>query len=257
MRAKSFKVFVRVLVFGLMLGASSTAYADAFSLTSFSITNLQFTASAGTAQFTLTGSMARAEATNLVQTQNIISNSFPIAQASAVVNGASASATANATTHSVSTDSTASIGGCTCTAGSFGFATLTGTLILSGVEGDVDVNISFLQTLLREVKTDQSGVFAESGTFFDILLNGTPIFSVQVEALNPTGPNGFAQVSGADQISRTIRLQGGTENTIFVRISSTSLVMNEVPEPTTVALLVTGLGFMTGVLKKRRKKADE
>lgn len=257
MRRKSIKVFVRVLVFGLVLGASSTAYADAFSLTSFSITNLQFTASSGTAQFTLTGAMARAEATNLVQTQNIISNSFPIAQASAVVNGASASGTANAATHSVSGDSTASIAGCSCTAGSFALTILTGTLVLSGAEGDVDVNITALRTLLREVQTDQFGVHAESETLFDILLNGTPIFSVQVDAMNPTGPNGFARVEVADQISRTIRLQGGTENTILVRLSSSSLVVNEVPEPATVVMLVSGLGFMTGVLKKRRKKTDE
>src|SRR5687767_4826562 len=106
MRGKSIKVFVRVLVFGLLLGASSTAaYADAFSLTSFTVTNLQFTASTGTAQFTLTGAMARTEATNLAQTQSIISTNFPIAQSSAAVNGASASATANAATHSVSGES--------------------------------------------------------------------------------------------------------------------------------------------------------
>ena len=42
MRVKSLKVFTGVLMFGLLLGASSTAYADAFSITSFSFTNLQF-----------------------------------------------------------------------------------------------------------------------------------------------------------------------------------------------------------------------
>lgn len=257
MIGKSFRVFVRVLVFGLLLGTSSTAYADAFSLTSFSITNLQFTTSSGTAQFTLTGSTARAEATNLVQTQNLISNNFPIAQASAVVNGVSASATANAATHSVSADSTASIGGCTCTAGSFGLSILTGTLVLSGAQGPVDVNISALTTLLREVRTDQFGLAAESETLFDILLNGTPIFSVQVEAANFTGPNGSSRVEAAGEIARTIRLQGGSENTILVRLSTSSLVMNQVPEPATVVLLVSGLSFMTGVLKKRRSKADK
>ena len=52
MRFKSLKVFAGVLMLGLLLGASSTAYADAFSLTSFSFNNLQFTASAGTAATT-------------------------------------------------------------------------------------------------------------------------------------------------------------------------------------------------------------
>jgi len=252
MRVKSLKIFAGVLMCGLLLGASSTAYADAFSLTSFSITNLQFTASTGTAQFTLTGATARAVATN-VQTQDIISNNFPIAQASAVVNGATASATANGATHSVSGESTVSIGGCSCTAGSAALATLTGTLFLSGAEGDIDVNLSFLRTLLRQVQTDQFGVLAESGTFFDLFVNGVAVFSVQVEAINPIGPNGFALVELTEQISRTIRLQGGTENTISIRLASTSLAVNEVPEPATVVLLVSGLGFMTGVLKKRRE----
>ena len=72
MRVKSLKVFTGVLMFGLLLGASSTAYADAVALTSFSFTNLQFTVSTGTAQFTVTAVMARADAGNLPQTQNVI-----------------------------------------------------------------------------------------------------------------------------------------------------------------------------------------
>jgi hypothetical protein len=241
-------------MFGLLLGASSTAYADAFSITSFSFTNLQFTPSAGTAQFTVTAVTARAEASNLPLTQNITSNSFPIAQASAVVNGATAAATANATTHSLSADTTVSIGGCSCAAGSFGQATLTGTLVLSGAEGNVDVNISALQTFLWQVQNDEFGQYAESGLNFDLFVNGAPVFSLQVDALHPVGPNGFGTVQGADQISRTIRLQGGTENTIVARLSTTSLGINEVPEPASVVLLVSGLGFMTGVLKKRRDR---
>lgn len=254
MRVKSLKVFTGVLMFGLLLGASSTAYADGFAITSFSFTNLQFTPSSGTAQFTVTAVSARAEASNPPLTQNIISNSFPIAQASAVVNGATAAATANAATHSVSADSTVSIGGCSCAAGSFGLATLTGTLVLSGAEGFVDVNISALQTLLRQVGTDAFGVAAESGTFFDLFVNGSPVFSLQVEALNFVGPNGSALVQGTSQIARTIRLQGGTENTISVRLSTTSLAINEVPEPASVVLLVSGFGFMAGFLKKRRER---
>ena len=254
MRVKSLKVFTGVLMFGLLLGASSTAYADGFAITSFSFTNLQFTPSSGTAQFTVTAVSARAEASNPPLTQNIISNSFPIAQASAVVNGATAAATANAATHSVSADSTVSIGGCSCAAGSFGLATLTGTLVLSGAEGFVDVNISALQTLLRQVGTDAFGVAAESGTFFDLFVNGSPVFSLQVEALNFVGPNGSALVQGTSQIARTIRLQGGTENTISVRLSTTSLAINEVPEPASVVLLVSGFGFMAGVLKKTRAR---
>jgi hypothetical protein len=131
---------------------------------------------------------------------------------------------------------------------------LTGTLVLSGAEGLVDVNISALQTFLWQVQTNEFGKYAESGLNFDFFVNGSPVFSLQIDALHPVGPNGFGTVQGASQISRTITLQGGTENAIFVRLSSSSLAINEVPEPASVVLLISGLGFMTGVLKKRRDR---
>ena len=262
MRSKSLTVLVRVMLFGLLLGASSTAaYADAFSLTSFSFSNLQFTASAGAAQFTVTGVTARADAGFDGGTQiSNTSNSFPIAQANAAVNGITAAATANAATRSVSADTTASLTDCNCAAGSFGQATLTGTLVLSGAEGPVDVTISALQTLLWQVQTDAFGQYAESGFLMDVFVNGSPVFSLQVDALHPlTGPNmGPSSAQGSSQISRMISLQGNSTNTILVRLSSTSLAINsEVPEPATMVMLVSGLGVMTGVLKKRRKKADQ
>jgi hypothetical protein len=245
-------------MFGLLFGASSTAYADAFSLTSFSFSNLQFTASAGSAQFTVTGTEARADAGFNGGTQILnTSNSFPIAQASAAVNGVTAAATANAATRSVSADTTASLTDCNCAAGSFAQATLTGTLVLSGADGPIDVNISAIRSLLWQVQTDAFGQYAESGLFMDVFVNGTPVFSLQVEALHPlTGPNlGPSSVQGSSQISRSITLQGNSTNTILVRLSSSSLVINsEVPEPATIVMLVSGLGVMTGVLKKRRKK---
>jgi hypothetical protein len=257
MRNKSLKVFSGVLVLGLLFCASSTARADAFSITSFSFSNLQFTAQAGTATFTVTGASARADAGFNGGTQiSNTSNTFPIAQANAAVNGVTAAATANAATRSVSAETTASIGGCNCAAGSFGQGILNGTLVLSGADGPVNVDISALQTLLWEVQTDATGLYAESGLFFDMFVNGTPVFSLQVEALHPiTGPNLFGSVSGSSQIARTITLQGNSTNTISVRLQATSLVINQVPEPATIVMLVSGLGVMTGVLRKRLKKS--
>jgi len=259
MRIKSPKVFAAVLMFGLLLCASSTAYADAFALTSFSFNNFQFTPSAGTAQLTLTAGSAQATAGILGGP--VISNSsttFPIAQATAIVNGITASAIANAATNSLSATTTAFLGGCTCQGGSGGTATLTGSLVLSGANGPIDVSISAIRNLLWQVQTDAFGRYAESGLFMDVFVNGTPVFSLEVEALHPLLlPNQSSMLQASQQIARTVTLQGNSTNPIFVRLSASSLVINEVPEPASIVLLVSGLGALTGVLRKRRKTAGE
>ena len=260
MRVKSLKIFVGVLVFGLLLGASSTAYADTLAITSFTFDNLQFTPSTGTAQFTLTNTTARAAATNTFgQTIDNTSNLFPVAQATATVDFASAIGTANATTHSLSGSTSASVAGCSCSASSFAISTFTGTLVIVGAEGSVNVNISALTSQLRHVQTDQFGVRAQSEILFDLFVNGSPVFSFQVDLLSPlSGPNLLTFIqSSSSQRTGTITLQGGVENTITARLTTGSFAQSEVPEPATVVLLVTGLGFMTGVLKKRRKAGDQ
>src|SRR5215213_10372027 len=256
MRVNPFKIFVRVLVFGLLLGASSSAYADNLAITSFTINNLQFTPATGTAQFTLTGTTARAGASNSFG-QNVenISNTFPLAQAAATVNFASALGTANATTDSLSGSTSANIGGCSCLASSFAITTFAGTLVILGAEGTVDVNISALTSQLRQVQTDQFGVLAESEILFDLFVNAAPVFSFQIDLLSPlNGPNLSAMIQTAShQMAGTITLQSGVENTVSARLLTRSLAVSEVPEPATVVLLISGLGFMTRVLKKRRK----
>jgi hypothetical protein len=101
-------------------------------------------------------------------------------------------------------------------------------------------------------QTDQFGKYAETAITFDILVNGSVVFSVQIDHLISVGPNGLADVQATSPIAGTITLQSGVENTILIRAAPSSLVINEVPEPATIVLLVSGLGFMTGVLKKRR-----
>jgi len=256
MRVKSLKVFIGVLMFGLLLGASSTAYADTLTITTFGISNLQFTAATGTAQFTVTGASARAQAENSFgQIVNNTSNAFPLAVATANVNFASATGTANAAGVSIVGNASASVGGCSCVANPFSFVTLTGTLVVVGAEGMVDVNISGLRTLLQHVETDQFGVRAQSEILFNIHVNGPPVFSLQVERLLPlTGPNRQTLIEAVGQVSATIRIQAGVENSIFIVLTTGSYAESEVPEPASVVLLVSGLGFMTGVLKKRRDR---
>lgn len=247
------KVFVQVLVFGLLLGAASTANADAISMISVNISNIQFTAGTGTATFTLTGASARAQAGNsLGEDQNITSNTFPVAQSAAAVTFSSASGIANATNTSVSGVAESNVSGCSCSAGSFSQSNLTGTLVVLGGEGNANVTISGLLNGLTHLETDAFGEYVEVGWLFDVFVNGVSVFSI--DFINTrSGPNQLASTQFSQQLSRTITLPYGTVNTIGIRLTPSTLSINEVPEPATVALLISGLGFMTGVIRKRRK----
>lgn len=257
MRVTSFKVFTGVFVFALLFGASSTAYADAIAITSVSVSNIQFTPAVGTATFTLTGASARAQAGNsLGENQDIVSQMLPVPQAAANVTFASSSGMANTTTNSLSGIASISVGGCNCSAGAFSQGILTGTLVVLGGEGNASVTISGLLDGLTHLETDQFGVYSEVGWLFDVTVNGVSVFSI--DFINTrTGPNNLALTQFTQQLSRVITLQYGAVNTIGIRLSPNALAINEVPEPATVVLLISGLGFMTGVIRKRRRTAGE
>jgi hypothetical protein len=259
MRVKSLHVFVRVLVFGLLLGAWSTAHADTVVITSFN-SSLQFNPATGTAVFTPTGASARAQATNsLGENQDITTNTFPISQATALVTFANASTSVSATNLTANATAFVSVGGCTCTASSFGLGVFTGTLVILGGEGNVNVTVSLIPFATGQVTTDQFGTFGHAEIFYNLLVNGVSVLSQDQMLTDVTGPNqtgGFQLGPGA--VSRTFTLQFGAVNTIEFRIGAVAAAneANPVPEPATVGLLVSGLGFMAGALKKRLKTLD-
>jgi hypothetical protein len=59
-------------------------------------------------------------------------------------------------------------------------------------------------------------------------------------------------------VSRVFSLQFGAVNTIELRIGASAFgnEVTELPEPATVVMLISGLGFMAGVLKKRLKTVE-
>lgn len=257
MRVKSVNVFV-VLLFGLLLGAPSTAHADTVVVTSF-FSNVQFNPATGTAVFTPTGASARAQATNsLGETQDITSNMFPISQATVLVTFANASTSVSATNLTANATSFVSVGGCTCSASSFGQGIFTGTLVILGGEGNVDVTFSINPFATGQVMTGQFGVRGQAEVFYNLLLNGVSVLSQDQMLIEVDGPNrtgGFQLGPGA--VSKVFSLQFGAVNTIEFRMGAVAFGMNEVneiPEPASVVLLVSGLGFMAGVFKKRRKR---
>ena len=255
MRVKLPRVLLPVLLLGLVLGASSTAYADTVAITNFSFITLTFNPATGTAVFTPTGASARASATNsLGHNQDITTTTFPIAQTTAVVTFANTTVTTNAAGQTANATSTASVGGCTCTASSFGIGVFTGTLLLLGGEGNVDVTFSLAHLATGQVSTDQFGTFAFAEVSYNVLLNGRGTGLSQDQMLREvTGPNQTGGFSLGGASSRVLSLQFGVPHTIELRMSSVAAVGSEVPEPATVVLLASGLGFMTSVIKKRRK----
>ena len=256
MKVKLPRVFVRLLLLGLLLGASSTAYADTVAITNFQFITLSFNPATGTAVFTPTSASARAVATNsLGQTQDITTTTFPVSQATAVVTFANTALTVDAAGRTANSTSFASVSGCTCTASSFGMGVFTGTLMLLGGEGNVDVTFSLAHFATGNVSTDQFGTLAFAEVSYNLLLDGrgTGLSQDQMltEVREPNG-TGLFQLSGTS--SRVLSLQFGVPYTIELRMSSVAAVNSEVPEPATVVLLISGLGFMTGVVKKRRTK---
>ena len=251
MTRKSLRLFVHILMLGLLLGVSSTAYADAFSVTSVSFSNFQITPASGTVQFTPTAASAVALATNsLGQTAPVMSNAFPIAQASTAVTFVSSSGVANATNFSANTNSQLNITGCTCEASSAGQANLSATFVITGGEGTVNVNIGALFTRMQSITTDQFGTFSQSQAIMTLTLDGVALFDLTT-ILN-IGRNLSDQESAMHQISQAVSLQFNVPHTISVHIHAGSLAGNDVPEPATAVLLFSGLGFMASYIRKRK-----
>ena len=258
MRVKPLRVFLQVLLFGLLLGASSTAYADTVVVTSFTF-GIQVAPAVGTVAFTPTAASVRAVAMNsLGQNQDITSNTFPLAQTSAMVTFANSNGTANAANQTATANASVSVGGCTCTASAFVLASFDTTFVIQGGDGNVDVTILPMPFATGQVATDQFGQFAFASISWRVTLNGVTVFFTDEMLRELSGPNqsgGFQLTPGL--LARTFTLQQGVTNTLSVNISAVAAGASAVPEPATVVLLVSGLGFMTGVLKRRRNKADQ
>jgi hypothetical protein len=252
MTLKPLRLFVQILLVGLLLGVSSTAYADAIAVSAVTFSNLQITTAVGTVTFTPTAASTVALATNsLGQTAPVMSNTFPISQANTAVQFASSSAVANANTFTATTNSLVALTGCTCIASSAGQANLSGTFVITGGEGNVNVNIAALFTTMSSVMTDQNGLTAQSQVITTLTVDGVAIFDV-TNIFNVVSNSSDAQ-SRMHQISEAVSLAFNVPHTISIHTHAGSFAEHQVPEPATAVLLFSGLGFMTGYVRKRKK----
>jgi hypothetical protein len=74
------------------------------------------------------------------------------------------------------------------------------------------------------------------------------------------GPNDSRISNIEQQLSQVLTLQFNTEYRLDITLSANSTVVNqapaEIPEPATAVLLVSGLGFMVGFVKKHRTRRN-
>ena len=249
-----------VLLLGLLLGTSASAYADAVAITSITVSNFQLVPTSGSVVFlgpqfsprTVAFATASNTATNgLFEETSNITPSPTRAEASTNITFANASGVSDFPNLFLSANANVMLSGCSCTATAEGGAALHEIFMIVGGTGNVDVNVSALVQTVQDLVTDQLSLFAASDIDIDLQVAGVTVFS-----FDPRLSIAFLDSQNFEtqrQLSQILNLQFGQQYNLdlFIRANSRA-AQNEIPEPATVVLLVSGLGFMAGFVKKRR-----
>ena len=255
MQRKSLRTLLQMFLLALLLGTSSNAYADVSSFVSFD--DLSITASGnnvitfGTWQPTLTGiavleGAVVSETLNTIQlfvtTPRIPGLGVSFTRGGGLIDTFNVSGTALAPVI---------INGCTCSGSALGQFVLSNTFIVTGGTGSVDVTLALTLETIQALPLDQFDFFGSSQVTFELTVDGTTIFSYD-NLISSSTPDSFTLVQLSEVLSRTITLQFDTPHTITLTGTARSAGSAEIPEPATLFLLASGLGFMGGVVKKRR-----
>ena len=247
-----------ILALGLLLGASTSTYADTIAVTSVSLTNLQLVATSGTIVFSppQVGPVTAASgaATNSFDEEagNHVENPT-LAQANASVTFANAGGLSDLTNRLLNAHDSVMLPGCVCGAETEGLAFIFQNFTVTGGTGNVDVTFTALLDAIQNVVTDQFSLFAVSEARFSVQVVGVDTFSFLSHVR--IGPNDLTSLETQQQISDVFHLQFGQQYNIIVFVGANSRASeSEVPEPATFVLLFSGLGFMAGARKKWRRR---
>jgi hypothetical protein len=247
-----------VLLLGLLLGTASRASADTISLTTVSVTNFQIVPTSGTvvllpSQIGSATAASGAAVNSFDEEGGDSSESQTFAQAFTSITFASAGGVSDFATRSLSTSTNVTLPGCGCEAETEGHGVLRLSFMITGGTGPVDVTFSALTQTIQNLVTDEFSTFAVSET--RIFLNVIDVATFSFDSRFRIGPNESTVIETQRLISEVVTLQFNQQYSVVISGLAVSRAgSNEIPEPATVVLLVSGLGFMTGFVRKRRLK---
>ena len=248
-----------LLLLGLFLSASHSTYADALAISALNFSNLQITPTTGSVQFAGPWEAgAFAQASNSLGGLDVHFNSSTggTATADAVVTFASAHGVANASGLVIACGANVNIPGCLPrSASSAARGSLANSFTVTGGTGAVDVNISAMLDGMQHVLTDACGELAESEAIFTLDVAdsfGNVVFSLSFNSLLSIGRRAELQSMISQAVAGTAHLQFNTEYSIFVETDTESRgITSPTPEPSTMVLLLSGLSFVAGFMRKR------
>lgn len=250
-----------VLLLGLLLGTASSAYADTIAITTVNLSNLQLVPTSGSIMLlgptsgsrTTASAAASNTATNgLFEESSNFSQSPTRAEAVTAITFASAAGVSDFPNSLFSATTNVMLSGCTCAAETEALAALHESFMIVGGSGTVNVTLSALFQSIQTLATDELSLFAATQADLVVQVGGVDTFFFHSGFSIPSGSVNFETQR---QISEIIALQFNQQYTldIFLRANSRA-AQNEIPEPATVFLLASGLGFTAGFVRKRRLK---
>lgn len=99
--------------------------------------------------------------------------------------------------------------------------------------------------------TDTNGLSARSEAIFGLGVDGTLVSGLFLDKLLLIGSNSSAAQGISGTLSGSLTLQPGTTYFLLAETDAESMVANT-PEPSTLALMLTGFGVLTGFARKMR-----
>lgn len=260
MRTKCIRTFALSLLLGLIFSASQSTYADALSISELTFSNLQITPTTGSVQITSPWLvMTFAEARNSL---GDVVDMGGAARSDAAATFASGHGFVSASGLLIECSTDVNIPGCSPReASSIGRGDLFNSFKITGGTGAVDVNVSAMLDGLQHVRTDSCGELARSEVIFSLDIAdqfGNVVFSVFFQSLLTIGRNSEMQRLIAETVGNTAHLQFDTPYTILIEADTESRgITSPVPEPSTLVLMLSGLGLVRGFLRKKGRSPDE